>query len=95
MRRGEARSHPLQSRGPCNKDARLGVLLIDERVARQHRRGAAQRSEISRLDNLFGIGAAVDVRCDDPQNAPENVRRAADDEGFPVVRRCLLRPSVS
>ncbi len=31
---------------------------------------------------------------DDPGGAPENVRRAADDEGFPVVRRCLLRAGV-
>lgn len=31
---------------------------------------------------------------DDPTTAPENVRRAADDEGFPVVRRCLLRAGV-
>lgn len=31
---------------------------------------------------------------DDPSTAPESVRRGADDEGFPVVRRCLLRRGV-
>ena len=31
---------------------------------------------------------------DDPGSAPETVRRDADDEGFPVVRRCLLRAGV-
>ena len=34
--------------------------------------------------------ALLDV-FDDPGSAPESVRRAADDEGFPVTRRCLLR----
>lgn len=34
--------------------------------------------------------AALDV-FDDPSSAPEGVRRNADDEGHPVVRRCLLR----
>lgn len=34
--------------------------------------------------------AALDV-FDDPASAPEGVRRQADDEGHPVVRRCLLR----
>ncbi|MDA8015916.1 MAG: metallopeptidase TldD-related protein [Thermoanaerobaculia bacterium] len=28
---------------------------------------------------------------DDPSDAPTGVKRTADDEGFPVVRRCLLR----
>ncbi|MEL7060820.1 MAG: metallopeptidase TldD-related protein [Acidobacteriota bacterium] len=28
---------------------------------------------------------------DDPAGAPESVRRLADDEGFPTLRRCLLR----
>lgn len=31
---------------------------------------------------------------DDPSAAPEAVRRGCDDEGFPVVRRCLLRQGV-
>ncbi len=31
---------------------------------------------------------------DDPSTAPESVRRSADDEGHPVVRRCLLRAGV-
>ncbi len=31
---------------------------------------------------------------DDPAAAPEGVRRKADDEGFPVIRRCLLRAGV-
>lgn len=46
--------------------------------------------------------AAVGVRLgnaalnvfDDPATAPEKVRRVADDEGFPVMRRCLLRAGV-
>ncbi len=46
--------------------------------------------------------AAIGVRLgsdqldvfDDPQSAPEGVRRTADDEGFPVMRRCLLRAGV-
>lgn len=28
---------------------------------------------------------------DDPETAPRSVRRSSDDEGMPVVRRCLLR----
>lgn len=36
---------------------------------------------------------ALDV-FDDPSTAPEGVRRDADDEGYPVVRRCLLRGGV-
>ncbi len=31
---------------------------------------------------------------DDPSTAPESVRRGSDDEGCPVVRRCLLRQGV-
>lgn len=46
--------------------------------------------------------AAIGVRMgsellnifDDPGSAPKSVRRIADDEGFPVVRRCLLRAGV-
>ncbi len=46
--------------------------------------------------------AAIGVRMgselldvfDDPSTAPPSVRRAADDEGFPVVRRCLLRAGI-
>ncbi len=38
----------------------------------------------SRLLNVF----------DDPSSAPSGVQRTADDEGFPVVRRCLLRAGV-
>jgi len=46
--------------------------------------------------------AAIGVRLgsvelnvfDDPARAPESVRRTADDEGFPVMRRCLLRAGV-
>lgn len=46
--------------------------------------------------------AAIGVRMgsellnvfDDPGTAPKSVRRIADDEGFPVVRRCLLRAGV-
>jgi len=46
--------------------------------------------------------AAVGVRMgsellnvfDDPGTAPAGVRRAADDEGYPVSRRCLLRRGV-
>ncbi|MEM6457283.1 MAG: metallopeptidase TldD-related protein, partial [Acidobacteriota bacterium] len=46
--------------------------------------------------------AAIGVRlggddlhvCDDPTSAPENVRRATDDEGFPAFRRWLLRKGV-
>lgn len=33
---------------------------------------------------------ALDV-FDDPTSAPQSVRRSADDEGYPVMRRCLLR----
>lgn len=46
--------------------------------------------------------AAVGVRMgsellnvfDDPGTAPDGVRRTADDEGYPVSRRCLLRRGV-
>ncbi len=31
---------------------------------------------------------------DDPAAAPPSVRRTSDDEGFPVVRRCLLRAGI-
>ena len=37
--------------------------------------------------------SSLDV-FDDPSTAPESVRRGSDDEGFPVVRRCLLRQGV-
>jgi len=37
------------------------------------------------------LGAACLDVFDDPATAPEGVRRKADDEGHPVVRRCLLR----
>lgn len=36
---------------------------------------------------------ALDV-FDDPAAAPPGVRRTCDDEGFPVLRRCLLRSGV-
>lgn len=40
------------------------------------------------------LGAASLDVFDDPSTAPESVRRSADDEGYPVVRRCLLRRGV-
>ncbi|MEM1203882.1 MAG: metallopeptidase TldD-related protein [Acidobacteriota bacterium] len=44
------------------------------------------------------IGVSLGSSClnvfDDPAGAPKPVRRRSDDEGFPTVRRCLLRGGV-
>ena len=96
--RSLVRAH--QARDAAVPEARPGVcvlgpaataVLLHEAVA--HALEADTLALLGDPEAALGrrLGSAALNVFDDPQAAPESVRRAADDEGFPAVRRCLLR----
>lgn len=67
------------------------AILLHEAVAH-----ALEADVLSRGGNpeaAIGVemGSSLLDVFDDPRRAPEGARRMADDEGFPTIRRCLLR----
>ena len=85
---------PSPSRGPAVLGPAAGAVLLHE--------GVAHALEVDTLAIGGHPEAAIGVKMasselnvfDDPASAPVSVRRAADDEGHPVSRRCLLRRGV-
>lgn len=92
-RRAEAQGaeSPARGRSICVLGPAAAAVLLHEAVA--------HALEVDVLARGGHPEAAVGVRMgselldvfDDPRSGPEEVRRRADDEGFPTVRRCLLR----
>lgn len=67
------------------------AVLLHEAVA--HALEADVLSQGGNPEAAIGVemGSSLLDVFDDPRTAPEGVRRKADDEGFPAIRRCLLR----
>ena len=85
---------PSAFRGALVLGAPATAVLLHEAVA--HALEADTLAQGGHPEAAIGIrmGSALLDVFDDPRGAPESVRRTADDEGFPVVRRCLLRAGV-
>lgn len=95
-RRAEAREHPLETPEvvPLVLGASAAAVLLHEAVA--HALEVDVLASGGHPETAIGVRVAserLDV-FDDPAQAPAPVRRAADDEGYPVSRRCLLRRGV-
>jgi predicted Zn-dependent protease len=90
-RRARDASPPDESRGVCVLGSAATAVLLHEAVA--HALEADLLALCGHPEAAIGVqlGSELLDLFDDPAQAPEGVRRKADDEGFPVVRRCLLR----
>lgn len=90
-RRARDASPPAERSSVLVLGAGATAVLLHEAVAH------ALEADLLSLDGhpeaAIGVqlGSELLDVFDDPAEAPEGVRRKADDEGFPVVRRCLLR----
>jgi predicted Zn-dependent protease len=78
----------------CVLGPAAAAVLLHEAVA--HALEADTLALTGHPENAVGIhlGSPHLNVFDDPAGAPRAVRRTSDDEGFPVVRRCLLRGGV-
>ncbi len=85
---------PAGRRGVSVLGAAATAVLLHEAVS--HALEADTLAQGGHPEAAIGVpmGSHLLDVFDDPSSAPESVRRAADDEGFPVVRRCLLRAGV-
>ena len=94
LHRAREAAPPETSRGVVVLGAAATAVLLHEAVA--HALEADTLACGGHPETAIGVPMGSDLLdvFDDPASAPENVRRTADDEGFPVVRRCLLRAGV-
>ncbi len=85
---------PATGRGIAILGASATAVLLHEAVA--HALEADTLAQGGHPEAAIGVrlGSQLLDVFDDPASAPESIRRSADDEGFPVVRRCLLRAGV-
>ncbi len=85
---------PAGRRGVSILGAAATAVLLHEAVS--HALEADTLAQGGHPEAAIGVrmGSGLLDVFDDPSSAPENVARTADDEGFPVVRRCLLRAGV-
>lgn len=70
------------------------AVLLHEAVAHALEADILARSGHPEAAIGVSMGSPLLNIFDDPASAPKSVRRASDDEGFPVTRRCLLRAGV-
>lgn len=70
------------------------AVLLHEAVAHALEADILARSGHPEAAIGVEMGSPLLNVFDDPASAPKSVRRASDDEGFPVIRRCLLRAGV-
>lgn len=70
------------------------AVLLHEAVAHALEADILSRSGHPEAAIGVAMGSPLLNVFDDPTSAPKSVRRASDDEGFPVIRRCLLRAGV-
>ncbi len=94
LHRAREVSPPAATGGIAVLGAAATAVLLHEAVA--HALEVDTLAHGGHPETAIGVpmGPALLNVFDDPGSAPENVRRAADDEGFPVLRRCLLRAGV-
>ncbi len=94
LHRAREAASPAAFRGVSVLGAPATAVFLHEAVA--HALEADTLAHGGHPETAVGVPMGSDLLnvFDDPSSAPENVRRAADDEGFPVVRRCLLRAGV-
>ncbi len=85
---------PPPWRGASILGASATAVLLHEAVA--HALEADTLAHGGHPEAALGVrmGSRLLDVFDDPSSAPSSVRRSADDEGFPVVRRCLLRAGI-
>ena len=85
---------PEPWRGVSILSAPATAVLLHEAVA--HALEADTLAQSGHPEAALGVRIGSDLLdvFDDPSSAPQSVRRSADDEGYPVVRRCLLRAGV-
>lgn len=85
---------PEPWRGVAVLGPAASAVLLHEAVA--HSLEADTLAQRGHPEATIGrrMGSALLNVFDDPSSAPAGVRRAADDEGFPVIRRCLLRAGI-
>jgi predicted Zn-dependent protease len=78
----------------CVLGPAAAAVLLHEAVA--HALEADTLALTGHPENAVGmhLGTSHLNVFDDPSSAPRAIRRTSDDEGFPVVRRCLLRGGV-
>ena len=94
LHRAHDAAPPSAWRGVAILGASATAVLLHEAVA--HALEADTLAFGGHPDAAIGVrlGSELLDVFDDPRSAPETVRRTTDDEGFPVVRRCLLRSGV-
>lgn len=85
---------PEPGRYVCVLGPAAAAVLLHEAVA--HALEADTLALAGHPENAIGthLGTSHLNVFDDPTTAPRAIRRTSDDEGFPVVRRCLLRGGV-
>lgn len=89
--RGREAAPPERATGVCVLGPAATAVLLHEAVA--HALEADTLALLGHPEAALGseMGSNLLNVFDDPSTAPPGVRRTADDEGFPVARRCLLR----
>ncbi len=94
LHRARDAAPPAALRGVSVLGAPATAVLLHEAVA--HALEADTLAQGGHPETAIGVPMGSDLLdvFDDPSSAPETVRRAADDEGYPVLRRCLLRAGV-
>lgn len=94
LHRAREAAPPEPSRGVAILGPSATAVLLHEAVA--HALEVDTLALAGHPEAALGtrLGSALLDVFDDPSSSPEGVRRASDDEGFPVVRRCLLRSGV-
>ncbi|MEM6793822.1 MAG: metallopeptidase TldD-related protein [Acidobacteriota bacterium] len=75
----------------CVLGAGAAAVLLHEAVAHALEADILARGGHPEAAIGVELGSPLLNVFDDPQSAPESVRRRADDEGYPTLRRCLLR----
>ncbi|MEM8930137.1 MAG: metallopeptidase TldD-related protein [Acidobacteriota bacterium] len=85
---------PKPGRSVCVLGPAATAVLLHEAVA--HALEADILARGGHPEAAIGVRLGSDQLdvFDDPRNGPEGVRRRADDEGYPTVRRCLLRSGI-
>ncbi len=94
LERAREAAPPAAGRGVTILGASATAVLLHEAVA--HALEADTLAQGGHPEAAIGVrlGSELLDVFDDPSSSPESVRRSADDEGFPVARRCLLRAGV-
>ena len=82
---------PAFERTSCVLGAGAAAVLLHEAVAHALEADILARGGHPEAAIGVSLGSSLLNVFDDPLSAPESVRRRADDEGYPTLRRCLLR----